>query len=81
MYAFLFSEIILINNEYFAAFFIRPFYKMMLTKPITLRDMESVVSNQMTKFFVVLYKSVDQWTYYIICLITVLNLSSNQLGF
>ena len=26
------------------AFFIRPFYKMMLGKPITLRDMESVVS-------------------------------------
>lgn len=27
-----------------AAFFIRPFYKMMLGKPITLVDMESVVS-------------------------------------
>jgi len=26
------------------AFFIRPFYKMMLQKPITLQDMESVVS-------------------------------------
>lgn len=29
---------------YFSAFFIRPFYKMMLGKPITLIDMESVVS-------------------------------------
>lgn len=28
----------------FEAFFIRPFYKMMLQKPITLHDMESVVS-------------------------------------
>lgn len=28
----------------FEAFFIRPFYKMMLQKPITLQDMESVVS-------------------------------------
>lgn len=28
----------------FQAFFIRPFYKMMLQKPITLQDMESVVS-------------------------------------
>lgn len=29
---------------FFEAFFIRPFYKMMLQKPITLQDMESVVS-------------------------------------
>ncbi len=29
---------------FFKAFFIRPFYKMMLQKPITLKDMESVVS-------------------------------------
>lgn len=29
-------------NKYFIAFFIRPFYKMMLQKPIDLRDMESV---------------------------------------
>lgn len=28
--------------QFFAAFFIRPFYKMMLGKPITLNDMESV---------------------------------------
>ena len=28
----------------FVAFFIRPFYKMMLNKPITLDDMQSVVS-------------------------------------
>lgn len=27
-----------------SAFFIRPFYKMMLGKPITIKDMEAVVS-------------------------------------
>lgn len=32
----------------FEAFFIRPFYKMMLQKPITLQDMESVVSGAVT---------------------------------
>lgn len=31
-----------------AGFFIRPFYKMMLGKPITLKDMESVVSPHLT---------------------------------
>lgn len=33
---------------FFEAFFIRPFYKMMLQKPITLQDMESVVSELLT---------------------------------
>lgn len=32
-------------------FFIRPFYKMMLQKPITLRDMESVVCKHQDKLF------------------------------
>ena len=30
------------------AFFIRPFYKMMLNKAVTLDDMQSVVSDHMT---------------------------------
>ena len=33
-----------INEFSFVAFFIRPFYKMMLKKAITLDDMQSVVS-------------------------------------
>lgn len=33
-----------IQSLSFAAFFIRPFYKMMLSKPIELKDMESVDS-------------------------------------
>lgn len=32
------------NDVTFPAFFIRPFYKMMLSKPIDLKDMESVDS-------------------------------------
>ncbi len=40
------TALILKLNVFFltAAFFIRPFYKMMLQKPITLDDMQSVVS-------------------------------------
>ena len=34
----------------FVAFFIRPFYKMMLKKAITLDDMQSVVSHASKKF-------------------------------
>ena len=31
-------------HHFLVAFFIRPFYKMMLGKPVTLEDMQSVVS-------------------------------------
>lgn len=33
------------NYTLFVAYFIRPFYKMLLSKKITLKDMESVVSS------------------------------------
>uniref|UniRef100_A0AAY4EJW2 E3 ubiquitin-protein ligase n=1 Tax=Denticeps clupeoides TaxID=299321 RepID=A0AAY4EJW2_9TELE len=48
------------------AFFIRPFYKMMLQKPITLQDMESVVSSSQA------CKKLEVWlvffTYFMICI-------------
>lgn len=37
-----YSSFATLFSQFFAAFFIRPFYKMMLGKPITLNDMESV---------------------------------------
>ena len=41
------------NNNIFPliAFFIRPFYKMMLRKPITLDDMQSVVSHDFYRLY------------------------------
>ena len=48
----------LLNVFHSTAFFIRPFYKMMLGKPITLIDMESVVSDFSDHHFIFLEMSV-----------------------
>ena len=48
-----------------AAFFIRPFYKMMLKKPVTLDDMQSVVSTSIDT-----YMYISHVTLSILCLAT-----------
>ena len=49
--SFIFFISVYFQSNFFSAFFIRPFYKMMLAKPITLRDMESVVSSHVIYHF------------------------------